>query len=339
MPSVKDLQIEREPTATELGRGRFHFSDAYSVFDWGEMPDAIPGKGASLCSMGASTFETLEAEGVPTHYRGVGPEATPIAEVSEPPNEMAIELTRVPPLPFEDGSYDYEAFHDTAGDNYLIPLEIVFRNRVPIGSSLRRRTEPTDHELDFAEWPDHAVELAVPIVECSTKFEESDRYLGPEEADRIAGQAALSELREIARDVNDTITRRAKAAGLEHLDGKIECLYHQGEIKVADVAGTLDENRFAYEGHQLSKEVIRQYYRRSDSDWVTALTEAKSEAKAAGVADWRTICEREPDRLPENVHEAIADMYGATANAYLDTYLFDAPPLSAVVATIEELEY
>jgi phosphoribosylaminoimidazole-succinocarboxamide synthase len=71
-------------------------------------------------------------------------------------------------------------------------------------------------------------------------------------------RARASELsRERATQVNQTVTERAAVADLTHLDGKIECLYVDGEVKVADVVGTLDENRFAYAGRQLSKEVIR----------------------------------------------------------------------------------
>ncbi|HLD77425.1 MAG TPA: phosphoribosylaminoimidazolesuccinocarboxamide synthase, partial [archaeon] len=38
MGSVKDLAVVRPTTETTMGIGRFHFSDRYSVFDWGEMP-------------------------------------------------------------------------------------------------------------------------------------------------------------------------------------------------------------------------------------------------------------------------------------------------------------
>lgn len=339
MPSVKELHVTEEPTASSLGAGAFVFTDAYSVFDWGAMPDEIPEKGKSLCAMGAATFETLESRGVPTHYRGVGSEETPrsIAEIDEPPRRMLIELTQVPPLPFTDGAYEYDRFHAVAGENYLIPLEIVFRNRVPVGSSLRSRTEPVDHDLDFTEWPDTAIELAVPVVEFSTKFEESDRYLDVDEADDIAGRASIDRLRELARTVNACISDRASDAELEHLDGKIECLYHQGTVKVADVAGTLDENRFAYEGHQLSKEVVRQYYKRTDPEWVAAVSAAKREAKERDIADWRDLCEREPTPLPGAVVDTVARMYGAAANAYLDRYLFDVPPLHAVRAQLGRL--
>ena len=70
MGSVKDLEVIKKPTPEAMGIGRFHFSDRYSVFDWGEMPDHIGAKGAALCLMGAYCFEQLEKKGVKTHYRG-----------------------------------------------------------------------------------------------------------------------------------------------------------------------------------------------------------------------------------------------------------------------------
>ena len=69
MTSVKEFRVDEPATATDLGRGSFVFTDDYSVFDWGKMPDEIPEKGASLCTMGAYNFQLLEANDVPTHYR------------------------------------------------------------------------------------------------------------------------------------------------------------------------------------------------------------------------------------------------------------------------------
>ena len=56
MGSVKDLIIIKKPYGNELGIGRFVFSNRYSVFDWGEMPDHIKNKGASLCLISAYFF-------------------------------------------------------------------------------------------------------------------------------------------------------------------------------------------------------------------------------------------------------------------------------------------
>ena len=44
MGSVKDLEILKKSSDNSMGLGRFHFSDRYSVFDWGEMPDQIKAK-------------------------------------------------------------------------------------------------------------------------------------------------------------------------------------------------------------------------------------------------------------------------------------------------------
>ncbi|MEF8841595.1 MAG: phosphoribosylaminoimidazolesuccinocarboxamide synthase [Haloarculaceae archaeon] len=339
MTSVKEFRVEEPADPERLGRGSFVFTDDYSVFDWGKMPDSIPNKGASLCAMGAHNFELLEAEGVPTHYRGVvsGGDVRELGRVGSPPREMAIDLTQVPDLPHEGRRYDYDAFHEAAGENYLVPLEIVFRNRVPVGSSLRSRTTPGEVGLDRDAWPEEPVDLSEPIVEFSTKFEESDRYLSREEADRIAGRADLDDLEERARTVNRVVTDRAAEGGLTHEDGKIECLYYRGEVRIADVVGTFDENRFSYDGQQVSKEVIRQYHRRTQPDWVEALEAAKERAKAEDVADWRRLCAVDPEPLSRRVVDAMRDLYTAGANAYVGMELFDAPELAAAVETVREL--
>ncbi len=339
MTSVKEFRVDHKPTANALGAGRFVFTDAYSVFDWGQMPDAIPQKGQSLCTMGAFNFELLEAHGVPTHYRGVvDPESDEIGNLSDcqnPPTEMTIALTQVPDLPYDsNGGYDYETYHEAAGENFLIPLEVVFRNTVPVGSSLRTRGEPADYGLESDSWPDEAVELPEPVVEFSSKYEEQDRYLTRQEADEIAGEASIEALESLALSVNELITEHADSVGFRHEDGKIECLYHGGMLQVADVVGTFDENRFAVGDRQLSKEVIRQYYKREQPEWVASVSDAKRAVETAEVADWRPLCEHEPIQLPDEVIEAVSAMYTAGANAYTDDEWFEAP---AVVDAVERL--
>ena len=346
MTSVKEIHVETPATEDELGRGSFVFTDAYSVFDWGRMPDPVPGKGASLCAMGAGNFELLESAGVPTHYRGVVDRAddgtadavVALDDVSTPPREMAIELAAVPDLPHDGRVYDYDAYHAAAGSNYLIPLEVVFRNTVPVGSSLRRRSEPADHGLDHDDWPEEPVDLPEPIVEFTTKLEESDRHLDRAEADRIAGaDVSVDDLEAVAGEVNRLITDRAAEADLVHEDGKIECIAVAGEVRVADVVGTFDENRFSYDGQEVSKEVLRQYHRRTQPEWVEAVAAAKAEAKRRGEADWKSLCEREPEPLPADVIGIAGDLYAGGANAYLDRELFDAPSLAEAVEAAREL--
>lgn len=339
MTSVKEFRVDEEPTADSLGRGSFVFTDDYSVFDWGQMPDQIPGKGASLCTMGAFNFELLDVNHIPTHYRGVveDGEVVDLGECETAPREMAIDLVQVPDLPYADGEYDYDAYYEDIGNNYLIPLEVVFRNTVPVGSSLRKRGTPSDYGLDADEWPDEPVDLPRPVVEFSTKYEEQDRYLSREEADEIAGPASIDRLEELALAVNHIVTDRAEQAGFVHEDGKIECLYHDGAIKVADVLGTFDENRFSYDGQQLSKEVVRQYYKREHPEWVEAVSAAKAEVAERDIADWRELCDVEPKALPDDVLQTVADFYAAGTNAYTGDEWFDAPDIDAAVDAVRDL--
>jgi len=342
MTSVKEFRVAEPPTRDALGRGSFVFTDDYSVFDWGQMPDTIPRKGASLCTMGAFNFELLEANHVPTHYEGVVNESgdvVDLGDVEQPPTEMAIDLTQVPDLPFEDGAYDYDAYHEVAGDNYLVPLEVVFRNTVPVGSSLRSRGTPAEYGLDVDgdEWPEEVVDLPEPVVEFSTKYEEGDRYLDRAEAEAIAGTADLDRIEELALAVNHLVTEQAEAAGFEHQDGKIEVLYHDGTITVADVVGTFDENRFSYGGQQVSKEVVRQYYKHTQPDWPKAVKTAKEEARERNVEDWKQFCDATPDPLPDDVRQAVSDLYAAGANAYVGYDFFDAPDIENAVDAVRDL--
>jgi phosphoribosylaminoimidazole-succinocarboxamide synthase len=133
MGSVKDLEVIKKPTQGYVGIGRFHFSDRYSVFDWGEMPDQIEGKGAALCLMGSYCFEKLEERGIKTHYRGlVDPRGQTFRfdELERPVNIMEISLVNVyrPKAYIEGGKlkYDYSVYTPNLR-NYLIPLEIIYR--------------------------------------------------------------------------------------------------------------------------------------------------------------------------------------------------------------------
>jgi phosphoribosylaminoimidazole-succinocarboxamide synthase len=59
--SVKDLLGPARLEGTE-GRDAvvFEYTDSYSVFDWGRMPDSLPGKGEALAILAAHFFEELE---------------------------------------------------------------------------------------------------------------------------------------------------------------------------------------------------------------------------------------------------------------------------------------
>ena len=341
MGSVKDLEIIKKPTKARMGVGRFHFSDRYSVFDWGEMPDHIEGKGAALCLMGAYCFERLEEKGIKTHYRGlVGKNGRVLHfdELEEPTNVMEFNLVNVykPKAYIENGKlkYDYSLFTPSLR-NFLIPLEIIYRNGLPEGSSVFKRLEQglvTLGELGLDHYPKAGERLAKPIFDVSTKLEQSDRYVSWKEAQQIAGltDSELEEVKSVLLKVDETITEIASKAGLTNEDGKIELAFDpQRKLMVVDVTGTLDECRFTYNGLHVSKEIARIYYRRTE--WAKEVEEAKRKAKERGIENWKGLVKTEPPKLDPKLKIMITQMYMAAANEITGRTIFDVSKLADII--------
>ncbi len=346
MGSVKDLEIIRKPTETGMGIGQFHFSDRYSVFDWGEMPDYIESKGAALCLMGAYCFEKLEQSGIKTHYRGLVTKSGKIVNVDEmeqPTDIMEIDLVNVfKPEPYaEKGKlqYDYNKFTPNLR-NYLIPLEIIYRNGLPEGSSIFKRLEQgsvTIQDLDIDHYPKPGYRLSKPIFDVSTKLEETDRYITWKEAKTIAGLTddELEEIKVLLLRIDRMITQIANKAHLENEDGKIELAFNpQRRLMVVDAVGTLDECRFTYNGIHVSKEIARQFYR--GTEWYNHVEEAKKRAEKEGVEDWKELCKSNPPKLDPTLKKIISHMYKAAANEVTARRIFDVPNLEEVVRKYRE---
>jgi phosphoribosylaminoimidazole-succinocarboxamide synthase len=341
MGSVKDLEIVKKPTRGVMGIGRFHFSDRYSVFDWGEMPDHIEGKGGALCLMGAYCFEKLEGIGVRTHYRGLVDETGKVVrfkELKRPTSTMEVNLVNVykPETCVTHGKveYDYGVFTSNLV-NYLIPLEIIYRNGLPEGSSVFKRLKQgkvTIKDLGLDHYPKPGDRFAKPIFDVSTKLEETDRYVTWEEAKEIAELTSqeTAEIKTVLSKVNATISEVASHAGLENEDGKIELAFdNERRLMVVDVVGTLDECRFTYDGMHVSKEIARQFYKKTD--WYRDVEEAKKTAETRGVKDWRTICKSQPPKLDAQLKTIISEMYMAAANETIERKMFAVSSLADIV--------
>jgi phosphoribosylaminoimidazole-succinocarboxamide synthase len=346
MGSVKDLEILQKPTRDVMGIGRFHFSDRYSVFDWGEMPDHIDGKGAALCLMGAYCFEWLENKGVETHYRGLVDkhgQVVTFEEIDAPTSTMEVNLVNVykPEMRVSHGKaeYDYSLFTPNL-KNFLIPLEIIYRNGLPEGSSVFKRLEQgkvTIKDLGIDHHPRPGERFTKPIFDVSTKLEETDRYVTWEEAKKIAGltQPEVVAVKAVLSKVNDAISRIASHAGLENEDGKIELAFNsERRLMVVDVVGTLDECRFTYGGVHVSKEVARQFYKKTE--WYRDVEEAKKTAETQGIKDWKAQCKSQPPKLDAQLKTIISEMYMAAANELTDRKLFDAPRLAGIIKKYRE---
>ena len=315
MGSVKDLTVIEKPIKNKTGRGRFIFSDRYSVFDWGEMPDHIPNKGKSLCISAAYFFEKLESMGIKTHYLGLVEDnkTKNFADIKRPADTMEVKLVRVL-KPLQKGStYDYSNY-ENENNNFLIPLEIIYRNSLPEGSSIFKRLEEGSlkpDDLGLKEMPLPGQTLHKPFLDVSTKLEESDRYLGWEEAQKIAHLTdnELEEIRKITLLINKLIGQEANKIGLKYEDGKIEFGFdEERNLLLVDVLGTLDECRFTFEGMPVSKEIARLYYRKTS--WFKELMDAKKKDELS----WKEKVNLSPPPLPSRLKELISMAYCAFAN-------------------------
>jgi len=339
MGSVKDLEILEMPISLNFGRARFIFSDRYSVFDWGEMPDHIPFKGEATLLLASYFFEKIEENGIPTHYIGLLEEnkIKKLSELKNRTNIMEIKFLRVIRPIFKENKYDYSAYKNERG-NFLIPLEVIYRNYLPEGSSIFKRLKeglikPKDIGLDKEPFPGQKLER--PIIDVSTKLENPDRYLTWEEAKEISGLSydEVEEMKRITNKINELITYEFSKIGLINEDGKIEFGFDGNRnLMVVDVVGTLDECRFKYEGIPVSKEIARIYYR--NTDWYKEIEEVKKKYKE----NWKKMCKLSPEPLPERLKILISQVYCACTNEITQREWFKGiPPLKEILKEIKEI--
>lgn len=364
MGSVKDLIVIDPALENRKGLGNFVFSDRYSVFDWGEMPDHISGKGRSLAVMAAFNFEELEKRGIATHYEGLIDNSGKLILCSDLKEKkgglqtMQVSLARVyHPVVREflgankkhEIRYDYSFFRANRGkiNNYLIGLEIIFRNGLPLGSSVFKKIEeakaianPKERQkqlnkilrsLGLKKEPEPGDMLPKPVMSFTTKLEPGDRGLSEDEAYIISGlrERDFRSLIKLGLRVNDIVTELAETAGFAHYDGKIELIFNN-RLVICDVLGTFDENRFSRQGEQISKEVLRQWYKKNQPEFVTACEETKKTGPG-----WQERCEVKPVKLPKEMSALVSRMYMAGCNRYTQRKIFDVPELEEVLEKLK----
>jgi phosphoribosylaminoimidazole-succinocarboxamide synthase len=333
MGSVKNLSVIEEPTQDKLGLGLFEFSDRYSVFDWGEMPDHIPSKGASLAIITSYFFEILRKKGIPNHYLGavVGGESFDFDKVDKPFNTIKVKLVRVIKPKRKNRGYDYSVYKNVS-KNFLIPIECIYRNSVPEGSSFWERYNRGEIKYEYEITPN--VPLEKPILDVSTKLEETDRYMQWEEARMISNMDVdqIEEIKSLLLNVSGIITEETKKAGIVNQDGKFEfAIDDRGFIMVVDALGTLDECRFLFNEIALSKEILRKHYRKSK--WYKEVRKAKEKNEK----DWKALVKTQPKPLPTDLKKAVSEMYQSVANLISGKKFFDVPSLDKIVKKLSKL--
>ena len=277
-----------EVSKTEL---EFVFTDQISVFDK-VIPTLVPHKGETLCRTSAHWFKLVEGLGVRTHFLRV-----------LDGNRMRVRRVQVIP--------DYDTITPKT-KNFLIPLEVIARYYV--AGSLHDRIKagkmrPADAGFPTGHAPRYGEPLPKPFVEVTTKLEKVDRELTTAEALAISklSPGEYDDLVKAVLKIDDRLNTEVRKRGLIHVDGKKEfAMDQERRLMLVDTFGTADEDRFwdleAYQkGEQieLSKEFVRQYYRK------IGYHQALMEAREAGGP--------EPDipPLPEEVTKEVSDLYVA----------------------------
>ncbi len=302
--SAKNTLIFKEPTENSFGKGTFEFLDYFSIFDWGRfLQDPIKGKGIAMAAIARKHFELLNEAGIKNHYEGMAS-----------PTKINIALVNIP-QPYKNVP--------PGSRNYLLPIEIIFRNYThPESSDLKKIKEGkrTYQELGYEEMPEPNKKLPQTKISYATKLEATDRVLTREEARVLAGltKEEMDKLEKLALRVNDIITNHSERVGLIHYDGKIEVAKDiNGAFIVVDAVGTLDEDRFMMKVNgdkyiDISKQFVRNWF--VTNGWKVLVDEAKKKAEKEGVKDWKAFCS-EPPKLPEKMSKLISEMYLADAEA------------------------
>ncbi|MEU3861046.1 phosphoribosylaminoimidazolesuccinocarboxamide synthase [Streptomyces sp. NPDC028722] len=306
--STKDLVVLKEPTGRQSGVGHFEFTDDYSVFHYGKMANTIPGKGEACCRIAAFNFRLLAREGIPTHFREF-----------HPPRRMEFDLLKVvDPQKQALGPTDV---------NHLVPLQVVFRNLVPEGSSVLRRLR-LGHlalsDIGLAQIPAPGSALDRPIIEYTTKLEEIDRFVDRDEAASIGGldEKQQVELEGRTRLINEILTSHARSVGLVLADGKLEFGRDgQGGLILVDHAGSPDEARLLLDGVHVDKQVLRDHYAAAGlqaqvEEWVQ---------EGLPRSTWPV-----PKPLPGEVVDLVGEMYRSLCEAWTGTQVWDAQDLDRV---------
>jgi phosphoribosylaminoimidazole-succinocarboxamide synthase len=230
---------------------------------------------------------------------------------------------------------------DTNNQVRLIPLEIVFRFGMPAGSSLVERLSTIPdylRSLGFSTSPKANEWFSHPVLEFFTKLEPKDRFLSWQEAAVLSGLSpeSFEELTEIAMDTAIALHEIFARHGMELWDGKVEMVesitndpnHNQvSQILLADSIGP-DELRVMLKGKQLSKEMIRQFYR--GSNWEQSLKDAQKLAKDRAELDWKKICSEElhsnPDPLSNEFKTEVDKLYGVLTNTLIGQAAFANHP-------------
>jgi phosphoribosylaminoimidazole-succinocarboxamide synthase len=248
-----------------VARMRFVFTDQVSVFDRGAVPVLFPRLGQYRSGIAGRLFELMEGTAIKTHY------------LAHRVEEATMDI-----LPFDIPELAQYASRGSHGR--ILPGEILFRNavtpkfmkRVQNGSLNREEVER------FIVGPQGVLTDArfePAFVECTTKWEPTDRYVSDEEATTLFGfsQVQLDQLyNDAVRPAVSFLTNLFRSAGFDLLDGKFEVgLTPSGTFMLLDSISPDELRLIGPDGQSHDKDIVRRWYAEYQSDWCERLEWAK----------------------------------------------------------------
>ena len=347
--SVKNIRGNKDEVCELI----FEYTDGHSVFDWGTMPDLIPDKGRSLAFM-ADAFFSLLGEGrhwktfpcanseiqeewrklqkTGMSHHGLGPvddEQNPVERESTS-RYYKVRGVKIYPPSFNEGVWDYSSYKSRP-TQALVPLEVVFRFGIPAGSSFLERSGDANYLKSLGVH--HPIKegdlFDIPIIEYSSKLETSDRYLTGQEAQKMAclTDSEFKTLHRRSVCLAYRLKQIFQELELVLWDGKFEFAFGEKDgrdnrdFMLVDSIGP-DELRLTYQGIQLSKQNLRNFYK--GGAWHKALVTAKKWAVERGEKDWKKICIEElgerPGHVDDRVLSSVSMMYKTLAQKLAKQY-------------------
>lgn len=288
------------------------FSDRYSVFGWGEMPDALQGKAEGLAFLawfffdhlgkpeswqdnaiftginGGARLQRLAAEGLSHHMIGLaGGDLRPLSldrEILSPSKQLLVK-----PL-----SYPDDAVRDDQAADRVLPFTANFTfdgDKLAVAYA----------DLEDGDILSHASAIAKGKLSA----------------------AELDELELLAKLVALRLRATCKQVGADLAEGRLHFAVMGAagaaprDFMLVDSLGP-DELRMYIGATELSQDVLRQAY--YGSNWIAAVSKAKAMAEERGERDWKRICQEElkahPPLLSPIVKEKATMVYKSLAREF-----------------------
>jgi phosphoribosylaminoimidazole-succinocarboxamide synthase len=344
----------------------FEFTDDYSVFDWGKMPDTIKHKGRSLTILGAfffeklgdpafwqslknslglknieqkwlskifesKTFEQLRADGAKHHFRGLVTKSGVVFDLSaaaKPESMPLLEVAGAQVIKPEPATVCGQAAY------YYPPVDSAARRLISL-EVIFRYGMPSGSSLQarIETNPDYAKVLGLPSVPQANQMfpypvVEFSTKLEP--SDRLLSvQEALLISQLPANQFNQLVElTNCLAIGLYAIFAERGIELWDGKFEFITEGNTIAL------ADSIGPDELRLLYKGKhlSKEMLRQVyrggewEKAVKEAKQGGVGDWKLECKQQPKSLPVDIKQSVDSLYPMLANEVTGMTLFEQQP-------------